>query len=220
MPGILRAFSLFVALLMAGTTTFASQASAHPHVWIDGFLTLHVDEQKRLTSITSAWVFDEAYTAYTIEERDKNHNKKYEPAELQDLIDGAMDRLEEWHYFTDLRQPSGQRVAFLHATDAVASVKDNKLIFTFTLPLASPLPADGLTVRIYDPSFYMDLAPAEKDPVHFDSAGCHYQIKQAQPLQETMLMSEGAFQNQDITPDGADGSIGAAYASRILLECP
>lgn len=193
-------------------------ATAHPHVWVDGTLTAHLTPQTMIDSVTVEWVFDDAYSAYTLEGRDRNRNGRYEPKELHDLIDGAMDRLVEWRYFTDIRDSQNTRTTFAHARDAVASVKDGKLVFTFTLPLATPVAAQGATLRLYDPSFYMDVAPAEQDPVRFDPAGhCQATFHPPPPMQESMLMSESMFR-QEITPE-TEASIGLAYAASLSVEC-
>jgi ABC-type uncharacterized transport system substrate-binding protein len=195
-------------------------ASAHPHVWIDTQLQAQFDPQGAVTSLRLIWRFDDLYSQASIEGRDSNGDGVYSRQELQPLIAMAMDNLEEWFYFADIRQ-NGERIVALHPTVFEARMDGGQLIYDFTLPLPKPVSlANGaLRVRQFDPSIYIGIDLQKKAPVTLldAPAGCKAGIIPAPGLQETFLMSEQAFTASDPEP-GSEG-VGGAFAETVRIAC-
>lgn len=209
---------LLLGLLMG--LAGAKPALAHPHVWIDSQLQVQFNPQGAISTFRIVWRFDDLYSQASVEGRDSNGDGTYTRQELQPLIAMAMDNLEEWFYFTDIRQ-NGQRVTAQHPTVFEARMEGGTLIYDFTLPLRQPLSLTEGAVRVrqFDPSIYIGIDLQKKDPVLLLDApqGCAATIIPAPGLQETFLMSEQAFRASD--PDPGSEGVGGAFAQIVRLSC-
>lgn len=201
-------------------------ALAHPHVWIDAQVQPKFSASGLLTDLRVIWRMDELYSQTSVHGYDKNGDEHYSADELHPLITQAMDALQEWFYFTDIRQ-GGKRVAVKKPTVFQARMEGDRLVYDFTLPLVSSvsLTHDPLRVRLFDPSYYIEIDLAKKTPVLLDDMpkGCRSAILPARGLQETSLLSMGmGLSEQTYTSveskPGTEG-FGGPFAQTVKLSC-
>jgi len=159
----LRGFFLALAVSL-----WSLPAAAHPHVWIDT-TTSFVVADGTVTALRIEWKFDEFFSTSLFDEFDKNHNHRFEPAEITALEQGAFANTAKQNYFTFVKV-GGKKVATLAASEFTARVEGKSVVYGFLLPLAKPVdPRQSvLTVTTYEDTYYIDVAPAAQHPVGFE----------------------------------------------------
>ena len=156
------------ALAVSG---FAQHAVAHPHVYVTAQTTVNIT-QGAITSFDHVWTFDEMYTAMAVEGLDKNNDKKFDREELAELAKLNVEGLKEFKYFTqamlgqtelDLKDPQPGEYWLEH--------KDGILSMHFRVGLEKPVLTDAanFSVTLSDPSFFIAITLAEKDPVKLNA---------------------------------------------------
>jgi len=162
MRTLLRALTAVFALVCA------RPAGAHPHVWIDTTASF-VIAKGAVTGVRMEWKFDEFFSATLFDDFDKNHNRRFEPAEVAALEKGAFSNTAQQNYFTFVKA-DGKAVELRKPKDFTVRVEGDKVIYSFLLPFARPLdPRQAvLTVTTYEDTYYIDVAPAPRDPVRFE----------------------------------------------------
>lgn len=143
-------------------------ASAHPHVFIDMRSSVSFNAQGAVDAIGISWTFDEFYTQFTTDGIDRNGNKKFDPAELQELANSYVKNLKEYRYFTYV-ELDGKLAETETPTNARAVINKGQLTFVFRLPFAKPVDPASVKIRYtsFDPTYYIDIAPTGKDTVSF-----------------------------------------------------
>ena len=198
----------------------ATGASAHPHVWVTYEIEVIYDQDKAITGFRHKWAFDDLYTSFAIQGLDKNNDGAYDRDELKELAAVNISSLKEFEYFT-FPKLAGKVLARQAPRDYWLDYKDGVLALNFTLPLAKPVAATDIkdfSFTVYDPSFYVDFAPAKTNPVRLAAApaGCAPVIKQPNPDTTTVqALGEAFFTN----PDAAN-SLAAQFAQTISIACP
>ena len=93
------------------------------------------------------------------------------------------------------------------------------LTLHFILPLKTPLKTKALELEVFDPSYFVDFALAEKDAVYAEQAPAGCQLKLDKPQEMT---TEMARKLAEIPPDEQipDNSYGAAFSNKISVKCP
>ena len=153
-------FSAMCALALS-----ALPALAHPHVWVTYQTTL-VYEGGSLAGFDHVWTFDDMYTAMAVQGLDKNGDGNYTREELAELAEVNMQGLKDFDYFTYAKLGSaGVKIA--GPKDAWLEYSNNILKLHFRLTLETPVlaEAEGFTVAVYDPSFFIAFEPEKADPV-------------------------------------------------------
>jgi len=145
--------------------SFGGGASAHPHVWVTARSEL-VFDGPAMVSVRHVWQFDEAFTSFAIQGLDTNEDGALSREELQPLAKVNVESLQEFDFFTYVEGGDLQAV-FMPSTEYWLDFNNGRLTLFFTLPLKAPIsPAgQGLTVDIYDPTFFVDFAMVKEDPV-------------------------------------------------------
>jgi ABC-type uncharacterized transport system substrate-binding protein len=213
--------SVFSASLAAAALLCPTGAAAHPHVWVTVKTEVVYDQQQAITGFRHQWTFDEFYSSFAMQGLDKNNDGKYDRAELQELAEVNVQSMKDFDYFT-FPKVAGELLDRLPPKDYWLDFQDGKLILNFTLPLAEPLAAGKIkafSLGVYDPTFYVEFALAEKDPVRLSAApaGCVPKIQNPTPAEGrsgVASLSESYF-NQ------LDGSSGLAeqYAKSVTITC-
>lgn len=173
----MRGFSWLagLVLLCAG----AQAAQAHPHVFIDNRLTFLFADGK-VTGFRTDWRFDEIFTEDLLSQFDTDGDKQFSAAESQQVKDGTLPNLTEFHYFT-YAYVGGKDLGKLEPADFKADILDGAARFVFTYHLPEPVDPhqQKVTVSIYDHEYYVEVLLAEKDPVALEGeghAGCAPQV--------------------------------------------
>ncbi len=212
----IRAFWLLAAALTL--TLFAAPASAHPHMWVTYEMTVTYDKGT-VTGVDHVWSFDDAYAAMALEGLDTNNDGKYDQHELEPLLKVNMDGLKEFNYFT-VAKLGEEQLNFSPPEKARLDYTNGVLHLSFHLPLVKPVLADaeGLTIAVFDPSYFIDFEPEKTDAVKLASApsGCSATIldpdaekqdEQAKKLGAAMAQQFGA------------GSVGFGSYKTIAVSC-
>lgn len=199
-------------------------AWAHPHVWVT-YETTIVYDKGTVTGVGHIWTFDDMYTAMAIQGLDTNKDGTYSREELAELTKINVEGLKEFNYFTDARLGAAQ-LKVEAPKDAWLEHKNNILRLHFFLPLDKPVLADaeGLTIAISDPSFFIAFEPEQTDALKLAAApeGCAVAFvdpsaekssADAQKLGEAL-----AQEFNGPSPDQAGGQ-GFSSAKTIAVTC-
>ncbi len=213
---------LAVALAMLPGVLPQRSAEAHPHVWIDTRVTLRFDEHQRLTALVTEWVFDEIYTSFVVGDLDKAEDGGVPAEELQPLADQNVEELADWGYFTVLKADD-LRLELGPAEEARMRYSEGRLVLSFVLPLAEPVDPLGreIAFSIFDPTFYIEIVPAEETPVRLEGAvpkGCAAKLRPFETTEERFVPDSLALSVQ-IDPSDPENGIGARFAEWIDLTC-
>lgn len=171
-----------LSICLAAAASFAPAAAfAHPHVWIDMRSSVNFTPQGTVDAIGVSWTFDEFYSQFATDGIDRNKNGKFDPAELQDLANAYAKNLKDYRYFMFV-QTDGKLSETGAPTNAKAVFDRGQLTFAFRLPLTAAVDpaAIKLSYSSFDPTYYIDIAPAPTSSVVFTGAapkGCSFALR-------------------------------------------
>lgn len=202
-----------LALLMSAT-----QASAHPHVWIDLRIKPLMNDQGELLGLEQAWRFDPFYSLVLIEELEKGGVA----AELEERYDQLaweiVKNLNNVSFFTQgraLQTPS----QWNQVTEATLLRRGQRLELRFYLPLAKPLPLNGtaFSYQVYDPTYYIEMLHATESGLDKTglTAACRLELEVASP---SSYLIEQALA-LDKTETAEDPELGKHFAEKVTLDC-
>lgn len=209
-----------LALMLTGLAPLG--AMAHPHVFIDAGLDVLIDGENRVTAVRVTWSYDDFYSLVTIQDRDMDADGDghLTEAELDDLARTDVDWDEGFPGDLYIETASGP-VALERPTGFAARYEDGRLTTSHLRILSAPVDVSAapLTVRIYDPTFF--VAYDVTLPVTVDKApGCAVSriaanLDAAYSLVEELLYGPGAQEYTDDTyPE-----VGAAFADTLTVTC-
>ena len=160
---------LYCLLAAAGAAlplVISAPAMAHPHAWIETRSDVVFDDQGRITAINVEWSFDPDYSALAVEGLDTNGDGYYSAGELLPLARENIVALKDYDYFV-YAKAGGAKVAYAEVTKYGQILSNGTLKMHFTVPLAQPADpfAAEFVYRIYDPSYYIGIDFAEKEPL-------------------------------------------------------
>ncbi len=153
-----RIRAAFVAAAGLVVAAWATQAAAHPHIFIRAAATIQFENGK-VTGILHEWTFDDFFSNALIGDFDKNKNKAFDGDEVKELQENAFANLKEFGYFTHVRVAS-KPISELNVKDFKPSItKDGRVLYTFLVTLPEPLdpretPVDA---SVHDHTFYVDV---------------------------------------------------------------
>lgn len=149
MTVVLRALTLTLAIAVA------APAAAHPHIFVDAGLALELDAEGRVTGVEVTWEYDELYSLFTFE--DLGLDGDYDAALTAEEL-AALDGFDlHWvpGYLGDLYLETGAGAVPLGPPQGRGvSVTGGRIRSVHMRPLPQPVPADGLVLRMYDPTYY------------------------------------------------------------------
>jgi ABC-type uncharacterized transport system substrate-binding protein len=205
-PTILAALALWL-----GSTL---PVAGHPHGWIDIQTRLLFDDAGRLAAIEQAWLFDELYSAFILEEFAAAGQSVEEG--LAQLGQADIEALAEYDYFTVVEQararlPIGRVERFANGIAA------ERIWLKFALPLAEAVdPAAGeLRYAVYDPTYFVEIAHLGEPPVSFAGRDdCRFELIPPEPPSE-MVWLAAALDRGESAGDG----LGIHFAEWIVVRC-
>ena len=106
---------------------------AHPHVSLDARIEFEF-YGKTCRGFWVDWTFDAFFSATVINDFDANQNSRFEDSEIQKVHDGAFINLRKYGFFTLIRK-GGERTSPEAVERFSASIKDNRLVYRFYVPL-------------------------------------------------------------------------------------
>jgi ABC-type uncharacterized transport system substrate-binding protein len=204
-------------VLAAAALVLATAASAHPHVWVTVRSELWFAADGAVSAVRHAWTFDEMFSAFATQGLDKDKDGKLSRDELAELAKVNVTSLKEFNYFS-VGKSGGKDIEFGEPVDYwIGADKDNVLTLHFTLPINSKVEKSGLTIEVFDPSWFVDISLADETPPKLVSApaGCTVEAKKPQsPDVSPGKLSESFFNSLN-----AASQFGSQFASRIILAC-
>ena len=141
----------------------ASNASAHPHLWITNTTAVEFKDGK-VVAVEMRWVFDAFWRLLIAEEYDFDKDGSLNEREQKVVKVEAFENLKELNYFTSMKV-AGKPVTFEGVTSFDAELREKDVVYTFRLELPRPAAAEDVAFSVRDESYYTDIIFDEKDPV-------------------------------------------------------
>lgn len=198
-------------------------AAAHPHVFVDATLMLRFDREGRLEAVATTWTYDEFYTLYAIEalEMDADGDGALTDAELAEMArvhtekDPAQDIFPSQLWLTS----GGAPVALRLPSGATARIEADRLVIGFERVLEEPAdPAPGLSLQVYDPSYFIAYTVVGNPLIYRLPSGCSANLRMFSPdAADTALLSELSALSAEETP--MDANVGALLADDLRVTC-
>ena len=216
-----RQFLIAALLLGAAVTGLAPSAGAHPHVWATVRSEIVFGPDQKMTGVRHAWTFDEFYTAMAVQGLDADGDGVYSKEELEPLAKVNVESLEEFDYFTFVRAAGDEKFLPLKPPVDYWVEYDNTLLtLHFTLPLKTPLDpaAKGVTIEVYDPSFFVAFGFAKERAVKIagPAQGCTAKLDAPDPesAEEAKALGEAFFSQL-----GPGSDFGSQFAQTVMVTC-
>lgn len=211
------------ALVLAASSLFATQAHAHPHVFVDARAELQFDTQGDVIAIRNVWRFDDAFSAFATQGLDADGDGTYSPEELAPLAKVNVDSLREFDYFT-IPKLAGKRLGLKLPVDYSLAYADGYLTLFYTLPLKQPVKptGDGLTVEIYDPSYFVDFVLVKDEPALAVGApkGCALTVARKGDLDPASAAALAQIPASQRDLPSEYKSLTASLANTVKVKCP
>ncbi len=201
----------FVSLMLSAS------ASAHPHVWVTMTSALVYAPDGAVTGVRHSWTFDDMYSTFALEGIEQATKGVYTREELASLAEVNVTSLKEFDFFT-YAKANGKKTPFTDPVDYWLDFKNETLTLNFTLPFKSPVKAKDLNLEIYDPTYFVDFAFAEKDP--FALVGAPAQCKFSLQRPDDVSAANGQQLGEAFFNQAASGNWGAQFANKISVRCP
>lgn len=206
----------------------ASIARAHPHAWITVRVEVVVNEKNEVIALRQRWLFDKMYSSYALDDFDPNKNGKVDDGELLQLAHENLSNLKEYGYFTILENGDGKRAVFGAPGDVKSyfegvATDARQIVMEFTLPLETPqsLHGKGVTYRIYDPTYYIDMGHEKDKGLRLVAEktgaamkGCAGAIEHPKVAEE-MVLSAAALDKNATAPQ----DLGYYFSEKAVLTC-
>ena len=209
------------ALTVLASLALSGPAFAHPHVFIDTTLDLHLTAEGQITAVTITWTYDELFTLLVLEERglDPDGDGLLTDDETASLSGFDMDWQADFPGDTYVFSGSSP-MALSPPQDWSATVDGGRVTSRHTRHLAVPLGQETapIIVKSYDPEFYTAYRIIE---VTVDGANpvCSAQIVPFNPkVAEDVLNT--ALNGFVETPDTPYPLVGEYFADRVEVSCP
>lgn len=207
---------LVLLAALVGACLVASSAVAHPHVWVVMTSEFAYAPDGTVTGVKHAWTFDDMFSTFATQGLAQKTKGAFTREELAPLAEVNMTSLKEFDYFTQ-GKADGQKTSFTEPKDYWLEFNNNELTLHFTLPLRTPVKVKSLSIEVYDPSYYVDFAFAEKEPVKLAGAPAACKFTVGRPKEPSVAqgqqLGEAFFNN-------LSSNFGAQFANRVMVTCP
>ncbi|MDE0202325.1 MAG: DUF1007 family protein [Rhodospirillaceae bacterium] len=147
------------ALVVALTVSLAAtEARANPDVWVETKITVAFDEQ-RVSGLDFLWVFDDFYSAHTIQTYDLDGDGTLNPLEVRSLRAETFDPLSPADYFVHIWSGEKKQGGF-DVDRFAARIEQARLVYEFSLGLTPPLDpkAKSVSVSLFDRENFVDFS--------------------------------------------------------------
>jgi ABC-type uncharacterized transport system substrate-binding protein len=220
-PGTLRRVSSRIharLLVLAACLLAATNAWAHPHVWVTMHSALLYRNDGAILGIRHDWTFDDMFSAFALQGMPHKKKGVFTREELAPLAEVNVTSLKEYGYFTRARADN-RKLVILDPVDYWLEYKDSALTLHFTLPLQKPAIIKDLMFEIYDPTWFVDFTYADKDPVALLGASpkCHVNVERPSGFNVAQGQQLGEDFFNSLT---ASSKFGAQFANKVFVQCP
>jgi ABC-type uncharacterized transport system substrate-binding protein len=203
---------------LVGLLVASGSALAHPHVWVTVKSTVVYAPDGSIVGVRHAWTFDDMFSAFAVQGLESKQKGAFTREELQPLAKVNVESLKEYDFFT-YAKANGKKTPFVDPTDYHLEHKDSVLTLHFLLPFKAPVQAKALDLDVFDPTYFVDFAFAEKDAAALAGAPAACKLSTGKPAEMT---AEMARRLAEIPPDQQipENSYGAQFANKISVKCP
>lgn len=216
-----RHWSGILLSLLACTFVTTVAAQAHPHVWVTMQTELLFGTNGAVTGVRHAWTFDDMYSAFATTGMPAKTQGQFTRAELQPLAQVNTELLRDFAFFTYARiNGKRQKDVFKDPVDYWMDYdpKAKEITLHFTLPFKTPVAVKQLLIEVYDPEFFVDFGPADKNPVRLIGAPPQCTVAAEKPPDANFQSSQSL--SQMFTNAEANIGMGMSFSNKILLKCP
>lgn len=140
------------ALLVVFAFSLSVAAFAHPHMSLESRIEFEY-AGKTCTSIRLEWTFDPFFSASIIQEMDTDRNGRLDAKESENVRNYAFVNLRKFGYFTYIRK-GDQRVTPEKIERFVASIRGDRLVYAFTVPLTGKGYGEDFSVAVFDTTYF------------------------------------------------------------------
>ncbi|CAE6821930.1 hypothetical protein R70006_06243 [Paraburkholderia domus] len=158
----------------------SAAAQAHPHVWITQSIELE-GKGTVISGLREKWEFTHGFPVTTlIDPASIPRSGPFDARATATLRKEAFESLKDDGYFTHV-YAGGKAVATASPQSFAASIENGNLVYTFLIPLKTPLDPSRISVAIgiWDDSFFVDVQPSQMAsalPGPAVSKTCHGQV--------------------------------------------
>lgn len=193
-----------------------SQAGAHPHVFVDVALDFAEDGAGNLTGVEVTWTYDDFFSLLILTDMglDPDGDGVLTEAELARLK--GFD-LEEWPegFEGDLYIHAGEKkIALDHPVPTGVRLEGGRIVATHVRSFG-PVPAEGLRVEPYDPTYYVDYTLT--GPVTLPS-GCAYSIREPD-LDESQRAFRDMLAQLSAEEQYTGVEVGNLFSDTMVISC-
>jgi ABC-type uncharacterized transport system substrate-binding protein len=218
---MIRRFRFALIIALACWLALANTALAHPHVWVTMKSELMYAPDGSVTGVRHAWSFDEMFSTFATQGLETKQKGVFTREDLRPLAEVNVNSLKEYDFFTHAKA-NGKKTAFTDPVDYWLEFADGVLTLHFTLPLKAPVKAQALNLEIYDPTWFVDFAFADKDPVTLVGApaGCKLNVVNAGDAAAAASTKGQQLGEAFFNSLGAGSNYGAQFANKVTVQCP
>ncbi|MFN4263725.1 MAG: DUF1007 family protein [Thioalkalivibrionaceae bacterium] len=225
----------------------ASPAVSHPHAWIDLVTRIHVNANAEITKIEQVWQIDPSYSIVLLEEELASGGERPLDVALADMATDLHDRLIEADYLMrmeqrlntvsddDSAQQSRQNASAEPSSDVQSTPINMAQNGAFAEPLIewqaphllirttwaadTPIAADRLLIRSFDPVYWMEMLHVEKPTLIDESTRCSVALVPPRPNLD-LIRFAATLDRDERDPVLAGGDpLGLFFAERVELNC-
>ncbi len=228
-----RKLGIRLAYTAAALCFAISPTHAHPHVFIDTSLMLEIDAQGQLVAVDVTWAYDDFYSLVILEERglDSDFDGQLTSGELGQLQGFDLQWDAEFNgdlYVTTTKNAAGP-IALGKPQDLGVTVANGQIISRHRRLLDTPISADQLQIKAYDPGYYSsyELKQAQiaamngQDRTNQDNTGqnCSVQVTQPDLNAAYSKVEELLYATPQDQVEAAYPEVGEAFAAVVHLHC-
>jgi nickel/cobalt transporter (NicO) family protein len=216
---MIRRLCLCLFVCLAAFAGFPERAHAHPHVWVTVKSTVEY-ENGLPAAVHHVWRFDDMFSAFAVQGLDANGDGKLSREELADLAEVNVQSLGEFDFFT-FAKSGGEDASFQPPRDYWLEHDGTALTLHFTLPVASAPAAarDGLRVEVYDPTFFVAFAFAEKGAAALRGAPDTCRIEAKAPDVSAQTNADEPLSEDFFNQLSAGSDFGEQFANVLTVRC-
>jgi ABC-type uncharacterized transport system substrate-binding protein len=206
-------------LILSAVCLQTGTAVAHPHVWVTMMSELIYAADGSAVGVRHHWTFDDVFSVFATQGLESKKRGVFTRDELAPLAEVNVTSLKEYAFFT-FAKADGKKLQVGEPVDYYLDYDPKRTVLTlhFTLPFKTPVKAKQLNVDIYDPTYFVDFAFAEKNPMALVGApaACKFSITRPQDATvQAQRLPEAFFNSLD-----ASGGWGTQFANKVSVKCP
>jgi ABC-type uncharacterized transport system substrate-binding protein len=206
-------------LILSAVCLQTGTAVAHPHVWVKMMSVLIYAADGSVTGVRHNWTFDDVFSVFATQGLESKKRGVFTREELAPLAEVNVTSLREYAFFT-FAKADGKKLQLSEPVDYYLDYDPKRTVLTlhFTLPFKTPIKAKQLNVDIYDPTYFVEFAFAEKNPMALVGAPAACKVSITRPEDATakaQRLPETFFNSLD-----ASGGWGTQLANKVSVKCP